>query len=376
MVQMEDSFDSSIYSGDNFSSCHNDSAPNPAFQYPLPIFLFLFFIIGLPWNALVIGIILKKNLFTRPSVMLMLNLAISNFLTCLLAMPFHLVVSLLAKSISYRDRSMADDFMIFNKICQASFLYVWFQLVSVFTVAMMSLDRVIYLKKPLTYEGIITPWRLLVAILVVWIVSMGVSLLGAGRYRYHPVFTICAFGGDIVHFEILVLLFALGALIQLFGCGCIIYITRKHLLRNLRRALGNNIQTPNTRSDILRSYNKSQLQLVKVFGAIVTVSLLTAFLAVVGGVFSTYARITSETAINIYHTIAIIFVFSKPVLHPIMESYMTHEIRSVISKSCRSCFARIRSHRPCPCRDVTTVSVSPGRAEAGIVDIPAMNLPD
>ena len=376
MVQMEDSFGSGIYSGDNFSSYHNDSAPNPALQYPITIFLFLFFIIGIPWNALVIGIILKKNLFTRPSVMLMLNLAISNFLTCLLAMPFHLVVSLLAKSNSYRDRFMADDFMIFNKICQAGFLYIWFQLVSIFTVAIMSLDRAIYLKKPLTYEGIVTPWRMLIAILVVWVVSMGVSLLGVGQYHYIPVFTVCSIGGAIVHLEILILLLALGTLIQLFGCGCIIYITRKHLLRNLRRALGNNIQTPNTRSDILRSYNKSQLQLVKVFGAIVTVSVSAALLSVVGGVFSIYARITSETAINIYHTIAIIFIFSKPVLHPIIESYMTHEIRSVISKSCRSCFARIRTQRPCQCRDVTTVSVSQGRAEAGIVDTPAMNLPD
>ena len=43
----------------------------------------------------------------------------SYFLTCLLAMPFPLVVSLLAKSNSYRDRFMADDFMILNKICQA-----------------------------------------------------------------------------------------------------------------------------------------------------------------------------------------------------------------------------------------------------------------
>ena len=364
MVQMEDSFDSGIYSGDNFSSSLNDSTPNPAFQYPLPIFLFLFFIIGLPWNALVIGIILKKKLFTRPSIMLMLNVAISNFLTCLLAMPFSLVVSLLAKSNSYRDRFMTDDFMIFNKICQASFLYVWFQSVSIFTVAMMSLDRVIYLKKPLTYEGIVTPWRMLIAILVVWIASMGVSLLGVGQYRYNPVFTICSLGGDIVHLEILVLLLALGTLIQLFGCGCIIYITRKHLLRNLRRALGNNIQTPNTQSDILRSYNKSQLQLVKVFGAIVTVSVSTALLSVVGGVFLDYTKKLSATAMNIYYTIATIFVFSKPVLHPIIESYMTHEIRSVISKSCQSCRARIRSHRPCQHGDVTTVS--PGRATVNI----------
>ena len=342
---MEDGFGSGIYSGDNFSSSLNDSAPNPAFQYPLPIFLNLFFIIGIPWNALVIGIILKKKLlFTRPSVMLMLSLAICNFLTCLLAMPFPLVVSLLAKSNSY-------SFMILNTMCHGSFLYVWFLLVSIFTVAMMSLDRVIYLKKPLTYEGIVTPWRMLIAILVVWIVSIGVSLLGVTQYYYNPVLTICSRKEDIlyiIHFQILVLLLALGTLIQLFGCGCIIYITRKHLLRNLRRALGNNIQTPNTQSDILRSYNKSQLQLVKVFGAIVTVSLITTIPTVVVSVIATpigYTGMTSETAIHICYLIATIFLLSKPVLHPIMEAYMTHEIRSVISKSCRSCFTRIRGHK-------------------------------
>ena len=361
MVQMEDSFDSGIYSGDNFSGYHNDSAHNPALQYPLTILLFLFFIIGLPWNALVIGIILKKKLlFTQPSVMLMLNLAISNFLTCILAMPFLLVVTLLANS--NRDRFMADDFMIFNKICQASFLYVWFQLVSIFTVAMMSLDRVIYLKKPLTYEEIVT---LLTAILVVWIVSIGVSLpplFGVSRYHYNPMLD-CSLSGE---FEIIVSsLFALGTLMQLFGCGCIIYITRKQLLRKLHRVL--NIQAPNTRRDILRNHNKSQLQLVRVFSAVIMVSLSTAIPVVVCGVI-TYTRMTSETAINIYYTVATVLLFSKPVLHPIMESYMTHEIHSVIAKYCRFCRARIRSHRPCQRRDITTVS--PGRGEAGTVNIP------
>ena len=372
---MEDSFG---WGGDNSSDNqldYNESTLNTAFQYPIPIFLFLFFIIGLPLNALVIGIILKKKLFTRPSVMLMLNLAISNFLTCLLAMPFNLVVSLLAKSNSYRDRFMADDFMNFNKICQASFLYIWFQLVSLFTVATMSLDRVIYLKKPLTYEGIVTPWRMLIAILVVWIVCIAVSLpplFGLGDYRYSPVLDTCAYSD--VHYTYLGLsLIALGTLTQLFGCGCIIYITRKHLLRNLRRALGN---APNGRGEtqnvIMRNYKKSQLQLVKVFGAIVIISLSTVFPSIVGGVIVPFAstRTTSETAVAIFN-IGGIILLSKPVLHPIMESYMTHEIRSVISKSCRFCFARIRSHRLCQHDDV--IAISPGRAEAGAVDIPATN---
>ena len=53
--------------------------------------LLLFFLVGLPWNGLVIGIILKKKLFTRPTYMLMLNLAIANLLVCVLVLPLTVV---------------------------------------------------------------------------------------------------------------------------------------------------------------------------------------------------------------------------------------------------------------------------------------------
>ena len=373
---MEDSFG---WGGDNSSDNqldYNESTVDAAFKYLIPIFLFLFFIIGLPLNVLVIGIIFKKKLFTRPSVMLMLNLAICNFLSCLLAMPFPLVASILAKNNSIKENIVADDFTIFNKLCDASFLYVLFQSVSILTVAMMSLDRVIYLKKPLTYEGIVTPWRMLTAILVVWIVSIGISLpplFGVRRYHYNQMLDTCSSsGGHVPYYVLLISLIALGTLIQLFGCGCIIYITRKHLLRNLRRSLGNNTQTQNdceTQNYILRNHKKSQLQLVKVFGAIVTVSLLTALPTIVSGVIGPFA--SPGTTLTAYDIIASIINFSRPVLHPIMESYMTHEIRSVISKSCQSCFARIRSHRLCQRGDV--IAISPGRAEVVAVDIPATN---
>ena len=50
----------------------------------------LFLVIGAPLNAILIGIVIKKKLLTRPSVMLMLNLAIANLLACLLVMPLTL----------------------------------------------------------------------------------------------------------------------------------------------------------------------------------------------------------------------------------------------------------------------------------------------
>jgi hypothetical protein len=65
---------------------------------------------------------------------------------------------------------------------------------------------------------------------------------------------------------------------------------------------------------------KYQLQMVKVFAAIFSTSLLTSF----------FINIDRTTVWLI--TVAYLFVLSKSVLHPIVESYMTYEIRQNSSK--------------------------------------------
>ena len=137
---------------ENISSYPNDSETglSKSEQIEMAIghvnaaFLILFFIVGLPWNALVVGIILKKKLFIRPSLMLMLNLAVTNFLVCLLVMPFPILFGIIANL-----REDAD------KMCQAGVLLVMLPSLSIHTVAIMSIDRFIYLKNPTTYKQIV-----------------------------------------------------------------------------------------------------------------------------------------------------------------------------------------------------------------------------
>ena len=78
-------------------------------------FSILFFLVGLPWNALVIGIILKKKLFTRPTYLLLLNLAIANFLVCMLVLPFTIIFGLGGE----------DTFGsgVENQVCQVAVFY-------------------------------------------------------------------------------------------------------------------------------------------------------------------------------------------------------------------------------------------------------------
>ncbi len=62
--------------------------------YGISAVLSLYFLVGFPWNLLVIGIIIKKRLYTQPAVMLMLNLAIANFLVFALVMPFSITTGI------------------------------------------------------------------------------------------------------------------------------------------------------------------------------------------------------------------------------------------------------------------------------------------
>lgn len=160
-----------------------------------------------------------------------------------------------------------------------------------YTVALISVDRTIYLKKPLIYGDIITPWRMLFAIVMLWVFFIAISLtplFGFGKVGYSPELATCvlsifknfSFNANVfAYFILIILLMAFAHLIQLFGCGCMIYITRKYLMKKLRRAVRGghsqrsnvmSIQENRTTAPARSNYNKSQLQLVKVFGAVYT----------------------------------------------------------------------------------------------------------
>jgi hypothetical protein len=155
---------------------------------------------------------------------------------------------------SYRDDTD------FYSVCQANAIsMIVLVLVVVYTVALMSVDRAVYLKKPLMYDNIITSWRMLVAITILWIFCIAISLLplfGFGRVDYHTPTLTCLLiippgeEASTLHITYYILVVAcgyLGNLVQFSGCGCIIYITRKSLRRRLRRALGGRRQRSNGR---------------------------------------------------------------------------------------------------------------------------------
>lgn len=312
--------------------------------------IILLLLMGLPWNALVIAVIVKKKLYTRPSVMLMLNLAVVNFLVCLLIMPFPIVLGVLVK---YSLEPVSSK--VVRSVCQTGILLALLPAASIYTVAFMSVDRAIYLKKPLNYGHIVTPRRMLFAIAIMWVLCTATSMpplfsfgevISFGVVKYSPDIATCTIlassssSENTFHYFILITVWmTLGTLLQFLGCGCIIYITRKFLLMQLHRALdlvrGHSRRSKNQSSSLMRNYNKSQLQLVKVFGAIFAASLLTVFPLVVLTFTEPFLGDNKIFPLQYLYPVAYISLLSKSVVHPILESYLTPETRNIISKSCR-----------------------------------------
>ena len=125
---------------------------------------------GMPLNVFVIGTILWKRLYKSASVIPMLNLAISNLLVCLLILPF-VVVSGYSSEFVFGS----SDYVrcIF---CSIGSVNAILPIVSIYTLALMSVGRLVYLNKPLHYNSIITPARVLTYLAIVWAVSIVIAL--------------------------------------------------------------------------------------------------------------------------------------------------------------------------------------------------------
>ena len=96
--------------------------------------ILVFMIVGIPWNLLVMAAILKKNILSQPSALLMFNLSVANLLLCLLHMPLPVTVGI----------GGYEDAEKFDGVCQAAGTVATMLItVVIYTVALMSVDRVI-----------------------------------------------------------------------------------------------------------------------------------------------------------------------------------------------------------------------------------------
>ena len=134
------------------------------------VFLLFCELLGLPWNILVVITIIKEKLYHQPTIILLMNLLAADFF--ILAYPSPILMT----------TGFAGEFIIGSSdrvrcaTCQLGFALLVPFYNSFFTVALMSLDRFLYIYKPLQYERSSTKHIALVAVIVAVLVSISIGL--------------------------------------------------------------------------------------------------------------------------------------------------------------------------------------------------------
>lgn len=239
------------------------------------IFCFLFILLGVPWNLAVIIIIIKKKMYTEePAVVLMLNLALTNLCLCIYIVPFNLV-----PGITHEFR-FGDSDAVRCGVCQTGVIFVVLLLMLLHNFAVMSVDRLIYIKWAIHYYRIVKPWKLLVVMLVFWMASIVTAIppvFGFGELQFSTAIGICTikFSGEsnltknLYYLGFLLIFIVIPLAILCVTNTWVLFIVQKHVRKLYINTKAQKRQFRKSfYSEIKRKHNHTQINLVKVYTAI------------------------------------------------------------------------------------------------------------
>ena len=236
-------------------------------------FLLLIVVVGLPWNLLVVIIIVKEKLYRQPTVILLLNLAINDIIWIIFLLPLQMVAGFAGEFIFGSTDSVRCLF------CGTGASNLIFSLISVYTIAIMAFDRFLYIYKPLRYDKIITSKRIFIVLVNMWIalVLLAVFPLFGLRVIFYSPFLYCVPDlslHNIGHLTCVVVLSVIPIIILLVCNVWVAIIVQRNIraIYNARRTLSNDDEHKSHKT-VKKKRSQKQLHLFQVFGALLCSSL-------------------------------------------------------------------------------------------------------
>ena len=293
-------------------------------------FMLLFLAVGLPWNVMVVITVLKKRLYHQPAILLLLNLVVTDILMLLIRLPIIAVTGIAGEYLFGSTDMMRCWF------CSTGFISVTLMMNSLFVVALMSLDRFLFIYKPLEYERKVTPRRTLAAITVIAILSIAIGLFSyaipeAMYFRRSSLS--CTLNHRKYGYIIFVITALFLALAVIIACNIwTIYIVQKNIkaVYKIRTSLHNKDKESYNLglSKILsKKCHKKQLHLFRVFGGL----LLSSTIAWIPKIVVEMSHFISNIPLSISTTSNILFL-SQLAVHPILETTLISDVREPLKE--------------------------------------------
>ena len=301
----------------------------------------LFILIGLPSNLLVMVAIVKEKLYTQPTIIVLLNLVVTDLLVILLILPFATVTGLTGEFMFGNSDTIRCEVCRANLIAETTLFYS-----SLFTITLLAFDRFLFIYMPLRYDRQMTARKAVLAIAVSWLLSILLSvipLIVVKNVVFSPEVLLCKWDGSR-HGNIGIIS-ALGLLIPyFFGLICniwVIVIAVKNIrsVYKVQKAPKSTLERNTARKvfddHVRKTRNKKQLHLTRVFAGIISSNTI-AWLPFIVLAFLELSSVPTEPQLEF--TVAANVLFSvQVIIHPILETTLINDVRTPLKKlvTCR-----------------------------------------
>ena len=337
--------------------------------------MLVFILIGLPSNTAIILIILLRKLYRQPTESLLLSLAVSDFLTCIFTLPMVIVSGFAG------DFIFGESDYVRCKVCQSGITLIGLSAFSLHVLALISIDRFIYIKLPLRYHKIITKKVIVFSLASVSILSVLLAippLFGFGDIWYNlkiftcsPRFEHKTFLTKNIHYMLMVIGEGMVPLSVLLVTNIwVLFIAQKNIRKiyNTRKSIGEDTFNKTIRNRLSQEKHHKQIQLMRVFGAIFISNIIT-WSPIVIRVLNAYAQ--GSDNFDLWNSfIIIVSITSHSVVHPLIEATLLPDIRRYLCFMCLFLFRLQRNERAskkhddsrncsCHCLDILNASLLP-----------------
>ena len=265
-----------------------------------------------------------------PSHIFLTNFVVNNLMIALINMPSNIITAANGEWIygnTIKEKTASCQLM--------GFVFSCFCCVTIVTLAIISIDRFLFIVKPLFYRKFLNTPVAVTIIVGVWIISALVCvppLFGFGStYEFDAYSAGCAISWTADRGYITM------TLILAAGCIATVVVTTLWTFfyaKKFIQKLDNNVD------DERSIHNKRIGKLVGIFGILLVVTLLSyapLFIAGVIGIIIGFEKVPREL-----NFLTITFIYLTPVLNPIIQSYFRRELSNSINSMywtvCNFCY--------------------------------------
>ena len=314
---------------ENYNFTLNENIFGPA----LAVAVGIEFILSLVSNSfMLIFTFIHYETLKQPAIIFLTNFVFANLLMTLLVMPLTITTASAGEWVFGTTIAQKDGTCQFQ-----GFVFSFGLQLSIWTLAVMSVDRFLFIVKPFLRKRVMTTKVALSVVIFVWIVSGLINVppyFGLGQYAFGRATATCVQVWDhkdfLAYFCFILLIVTVVITVTTLWTFCFTrnFIKRTHLTSSIPEEINN--QQIARQKDL---YARQVSKLVGIFGVLLIVTILTFVPAITAGIASII--VGRENLPDALFTVVILSFFVNSFANPVIQAYFRRDMRDFMIRTCQ-----------------------------------------